>query len=58
MRGKAKKRFGVQCNQHGVESKLWAGRVVLVSEPKNTRQRFSGCPLCNAEKRRSDSEAA
>ena len=58
MRGKAKIRFGVQCNKHGAENKLWAGRAVIVSKPHNTRQRMAGCPICNAETRAANAEAA
>lgn len=58
MRGKAKVRYGVQCNTHGAENKLWAGRMVLVSKPQNKRERLGGCPMCAAEARKSASEAA
>ena len=51
MRGRAKIRYGVQCNRHGLESKLWDGRMVLVSKPQNKRQRTNGCPMCNADQR-------
>lgn len=56
MRGKSKVRYGVQCNVHGSENKLWAGRMVIVAEPKNKRQKMSGCPICNAEARRERSQ--
>lgn len=52
MRGRAKIRYVVQCNTHGAENKLWAGRMVLVSKPDHKRQRMGGCPVCNNEARR------
>lgn len=51
-RGKAKIRYGVQCDRHGHENKLWAGRMVIVSKPKNKRERLGGCPVCAAENRK------
>lgn len=56
MRGKAKVRYGVHCNTHGAENKLWDGRMILVPRPQNKRQRLGGCPLCNAESRREQSD--
>lgn len=58
MRGKAKIRYGVQCNTHGTENKLWTGRMVIVSKPQNKRQKMSGCPVCNAEARREQPQDA
>lgn len=58
MRGKAKVRYGVQCNTHGAENKLWAGRMVIVSKPQNKRQKMGGCPVCNAEARREQAQDA
>ena len=58
MRGKAKVRYGVQCNIHGAENKLWAGRMVLVAKPQNKRQKMGGCPICNAEARREQAQDA
>lgn len=58
MRGKAKIRYGVQCNTHGAENKLWGGRMVIVSKPQNKRQKMSGCPVCNAEARREQAQDA
>jgi hypothetical protein len=57
MRGKAKIRYGVQCNKHGAESKLWAGRQVIVSKPQNKRLKHGGCPICNAEARHGAQDA-
>lgn len=42
-------RYAVQCQRHGVESKEWAGRMVLVSRPLTKRQRRGGCPYCAAD---------
>lgn len=50
-KGKAKIRYAVECKTHGHESKLWAGRMVLVSKPQHARQRQAGCPICAAEAR-------
>jgi len=52
LRGKATIRYAVLCSTHGVESKFWAGRSILVSKPKNKRDKMSGCPMCNAQKRK------
>lgn len=43
----AKRRFVVQCKTHGVESKDWGGKQVVVSEPKTKKDKQNGgCPLC------------
>ncbi len=45
-----KTRYAVQCIKHGVESKSWAGKQVLVGAPKNKNQRKNGgCPHCARE---------
>lgn len=48
----ARTRYAVQCVRHGVESKDWAGKQVVVPRPKNKEERRSGgCPFCNTERR-------
>lgn len=45
-----KKRYAVQCIKHGVESKDWAGKQVLVSAPKSKDERKNGgCPWCKKD---------
>ena len=47
-----KTRYIVQCNRHGNESKDWAGKQVVVSQPQNkTERRNGGCPYCKLEQR-------
>lgn len=44
------KRYVVQCSKHGVESKEWAGRMVVVARPLTRKQKkHSGCPHCRKE---------
>lgn len=46
-----KTRYLVQCNRHGVESKDWDGKQVVVSKPTSKKDRNeSGCPYCKSEK--------
>lgn len=46
----AKTRFAVECKKHGVESKDWAGRQVIVPRPVGKKDRFEGgCPHCKRE---------
>lgn len=46
----SKVRYVVQCKKHGVESKDWDGKQVVVSEPVNKKDRNEGgCPFCKAE---------
>ena len=50
MSGKAKIRYVVQCTKHGVESKDWAGKQVVVPKPQNKNQKNKlGCPVCHGE---------
>ena len=50
MSGKAKIRYVVACQKHGVESKDWAGKQVVVPAFKNKKDRFGkGCPICKRE---------
>ena len=45
-----KKRYAVQCIKHGHESKDWAGKQVLVSQPHSKKSRLhGGCPYCKKE---------
>jgi len=47
---KAKIRYAVHCNTHGVENTAWTGRQVVVSKPLTKRQRFTnGCPFCSKQ---------
>lgn len=41
-------RYAVQCQQHGVEAKTWAGRMVMTGQPLTKKQRRAGCPFCKA----------
>jgi len=50
--GKAKIRYVVHCPKHGVESKDWAGKQVVVPVPKSKKDRFNtGCPVCRGEEK-------
>lgn len=52
MSGKAKLRYVVQCQKHGKESKDWAGKQVVVAQPKNKTEKYKlGCPECAVEAR-------
>lgn len=45
-------RYVVQCRKHGVESKDWSGKQVVVSHPKTKKaRREGGCPYCAQEAR-------
>ena len=47
-----KTRYIVQCNRHGSESKDWAGKQVVVSQPQTKEERKNGgCPYCKKEER-------
>jgi len=49
---KAKIRFVVECKKHGVESKDWAGKQVVVAASKHRSHMLNtGCPMCKAEAR-------
>jgi len=53
----SKVRYVVQCKKHGVESKDWDGKQVVVSEPVNKKDRNEGgCPFCKAEQQAEQSE--
>lgn len=44
-----KARYVINCKQHGVESKDWAGKQVVVSRPAGKKARNErGCPHCRA----------
>jgi hypothetical protein len=45
-----KLRYVVACPKHGVESKDWAGRMVVVPRPENKKEhREGGCPHCKQD---------
>jgi hypothetical protein len=45
-------KYGVLCLKHGVESKNWVGKQVVVPQPQTKKQRLSGgCPFCKADKK-------
>ncbi len=45
-------RYIVQCVRHGVESKDWAGKQVVVPRPQTKKERQdAGCPFCAKERR-------
>lgn len=47
-----KTRYIVQCNRHGVESKDWAGKQVVVPRPQTKQERNNGgYPYCVKEQR-------
>lgn len=44
-------RYAVHCNKHGLESKDYAGKQVIVAKPKYRKQgRDFGCPYYKLEK--------
>ena len=46
----AKTRYVVQCKKHGVESKDWDGKQVVVSKPlTGVDRKEGGCPYCKKE---------
>lgn len=46
----AKQRYVVQCKKHGMESKDWDGKQVVVSKPLTGKDRKEGgCPYCRKE---------
>lgn len=45
-----KTRYVVHCQKHGVESKDWDGKQVVVPKPINNKDRkHGGCPFCKKE---------
>lgn len=51
-------RYIVQCLRHGVESKDWAGKQVVVPRPQNKAgRRDGGCPHCATERRTNPQES-
>ena len=51
-------RYVVHCPRHGVESKDWDGKQVVVSKPKGKNdQKNGGCPYCLKEKREAEKES-
>ena len=54
-----KTRYVIQCKKHGVESKDWDGKQVVVSQPVNKKDRNeSGCPYCKTEAAQQEPETA
>lgn len=48
----SKKRYVVACQTHGVESKDYAGRQVVIPQPKAGKKDrlYGGCPMCRKAK--------
>ena len=47
-----KVRYVVGCAKHGQESSDWAGKQVVVSKPRNGKDRKEGgCPYCKTAAR-------
>lgn len=48
----AKIRYVTQCKKHGVESKDWDGKQVVIAQPLNNKDRKEGgCPYCKKEQK-------